>query len=283
MTTMQDVLWRKLETQITTAAAALDAVLGVAVLDLSDGRSLLYHADFVFPTASVIKIPILAELYRQSGGAASEPGAARLSDLYTMDAADLVEDSYILGGLTPGVTRLTLRDLATCMIAVSDNAATNVLIDRVGLDNVNRLLDSLSLPNTRLRRKMMDVTAAREGRENTSTPREMAQLLDGLYRGGVVQGDLRDDLLRVLATRKDSFIPRRLPAETVVANKPGVLEGVRNDAGIVYGRRPFVLSVFTAYALDELHAEAVIADIALAAYRHFDQLGRATPYGRLMT
>src|SRR5207302_3897033 len=91
--------------------------------------------------------------------------------LYTVQSADLVPDSDIMNGLTPGVTRVTLSDLATMMVAVSDNSATNVLIDRVGMQNVNAMLDSLGLSHTRLRRKMMDLEAAKQGRENISTPR----------------------------------------------------------------------------------------------------------------
>ena len=106
-----------------------------------------------------------------------KPASCKLTDLYTVQAADLVPDSDIMGGLTPGVTRITLRDLATMMVAVSDNSATNVLIDRVGMENVNALMDSLGLAHTRLRRKMMDLKAASEGRENISTPAEMMTLL----------------------------------------------------------------------------------------------------------
>ena len=94
----------------------------------------------MFPQASSIKIAVLAELYRQA-----QAGKLKLTDLYTVQANDLVPDSYIMGGLTPGVTRITLRDLATMMVAVSDNSATNVLIDRVGMENVNALMDSLGL------------------------------------------------------------------------------------------------------------------------------------------
>ena len=95
-----------------------------------------------------------------------------------------------MGGLTPGVTRITLRDLATMMVAVSDNSATNVLIDRVGMENVNALMDSLGLTHTRLRRKMMDLKAAGEGRENISTPAEMMALLEDLYRGKILNPEM---------------------------------------------------------------------------------------------
>src|SRR5216684_149427 len=95
---------------------------------LTDGHKYLLHANDVYPQASSIKIWVLAELYRQA-----QQGKLKLTDLYTVNAADLVQDSDIMGGLTPGVTRITLRDLATMMVAVSDNAATNVLIDRIGM------------------------------------------------------------------------------------------------------------------------------------------------------
>ena len=97
------------------------------------------------------------------------------------------------------------------MVDVSDNSATNVLIDRVGMENVNALMDSLGLSHTRLRRKMMDVKAAGEGRENISTPREMMTLLEAIYQGKVLNKEMTDDFLKMLSTHKESFIPRDLP------------------------------------------------------------------------
>jgi beta-lactamase class A len=83
---------------------------------------------------------------------------------------------------------------------------------------------------------------------------------------------------------KDRYIPRGLPPETVVANKPGWLEGVRTDSGIVFAKdRPFVISVMTTYVTDEKAAEAAIARIAATAFRHFDRLGRSSPYGRVIS
>src|SRR5439155_20878941 len=152
------ILWQKLEAAIHDEDRNLDGVLGVAILDLSTGRTLFLNADEVLPTASSIKIAILAELYHQA-----QQGKLKLTDAYTLQSSDLVGGSGITGALTPGVTRLTLRDVAALMISVSDNSATNVIIDRIGMENINALLDSLGLAHTRLRRKMMDVKAAAEG------------------------------------------------------------------------------------------------------------------------
>src|SRR5580700_11886812 len=214
-TEKQQVLWMKLEDSILGIDRNLDGVMGVAIVDLTDGNKYLLHANDVFPQASSIKICVLAELYRQA-----QQGKLKLTDLYTVNAADLVQDSDIMGGLTPGVTQITLRDLATIMVAVSDNSATNVLIDRIGMDNVVRLTESLGLAHTQLRRKMMDLQAAAQGRENISTPREMMELLEQLYRGKVIAPPLLDDFFTVLATNKDSWIPRDLPPDLKVANKP---------------------------------------------------------------
>src|SRR5438552_7319729 len=165
--TGSDLLWKKLETRVEEIASRLNGVMGVAILDLTDGRILLRNADRVFPTASSIKIAILLELYRQDQEArAGAKGKARLEDIYTFDPKDLVEDSQIMAGLTPGVTRATNRDLAQFMVAVSDNAAANILYDRVGRDNVNALLRGLGLSKTTLGRKMMDIAGASRRDEN---------------------------------------------------------------------------------------------------------------------
>ena len=201
-----------------------------------------------------------------------------------MQSTDLVPDSDILGGLTPGITRLTNRDLAVMMVAVSDNSATNVLIDRVGMDNVNALLDSLGLHNTHLRRKMMDIKAAAEGRENISTPAEMLTLLEKLYQGKLLNQEMTADFFKVLSTHKSSFIPRDLPDNLQIANKPGELEAVRNDSGIVFlHNRPYILCVMTTYLTRERDGEDAIAKISAATYSMFDRLARSSNYGRIIS
>ncbi len=277
----EQVLWQKLEATITGVDRNLDGVLGVAILDLTTGQKYLLHADEVLPTASSIKIAILAELYHQA-----QQGKIKLGDLYTLQSSDLVSGSGIAGAFTPGVTRLTLRDVAALMISVSDNSATNVIIDRIGMENVNVLLDSLGLTHTRLRRnrKMMDVKAAAEGRENIATPREMVMLLEALYRGKVLNKQMTDDFFTLLSVHKESYIPRELPEDLRIANKPGELEGVRNDSGIIFtGNRPFAISVMTTYLRREKDGGDAIVRIATAAYQMFDRLSRSSPYGRVVS
>lgn len=275
----QKVLWHKLEAKIDQVDQQLDGVMGVAIEDLTTGDHYFLHEDEVFAQASSIKVTVLANLYLQA-----QQGKLKLTDLYTVQSSDLVFDSDIMNGLTPGVTRVTLGDLATMVVAVSDNSAANVLIDRVGMANVNAMLDSLSFTHTRLRRKMMDLEAAKQGRENISTPREMMGLLDAIYRDKLLNKEMKEDFFKLLSTNKKSWIPRDLPPELKVANKEGSLEGVRNDSGVVFvDGRPYVICVMTAFLRNEREGEDAIAKVSLEAWRMFDRLSRATEYGRVVS
>jgi len=282
--TGSDLLWKKLESRVAKTADQLDGVMGAAILDLRDGRILLHNAARVFPTASSIKIAILLELYRQDQEArAGAKGKAKLDDVYMFDPKDLVEDSQIMAGLTAGVTHVTNRDLAQFMVAVSDNAAANILIDRVGKDNVNAMLRGLGLSKTMLRRKMIDVAAARRGEENVATPEEMVRLLEAIYKENLLNKESTAALIKQLSTLKQSYIPRLLPENVQVANKPGELEAVRTDSGIVFApNRPFAISIMTAYDRDERAAERAISEVALEAYRYFEMQGKTSEYGRAL-
>ncbi|HEY6273177.1 MAG TPA: serine hydrolase [Terriglobales bacterium] len=275
----RQALWQKLQDQLHVVNQQLDGVLGLAVKDLTSGDEFYINADEIMPQASSIKIAVLADLYRQA-----QQGKLKLTDEYTVRKEDLVSGSDIMLGLTAGTTRLTLRDLATMMVAVSDNSATNVLIDHLGMDNVNSMLEGLGLHVTRLRRKMMDLKAADEGRENVSTPREMMTLLETIYRGKLLNAEMTQDYLRVLSTHKESALLQGLPEGAVAANKPGELEAVRNDSGIVLVKnRPYVLCVMTTYLKDEHDGSAAIRKITALTYSYFDRVGRASDYGRVVS
>jgi beta-lactamase class A len=278
-TEKREVLWQKLQEELRAVDQHLDGVMGLAVKDLASGETFFIHGDEIMPQASSIKIAVLAELYLQA-----QQGKLKLTDEYVVRKEDLVDGSDIMLGLTPGVTRLTLRDLATMMVAVSDNSATNVLIGRVGMENVNAMLESLGLHATRLRRQMMDLKAASEGRENVSTPREMMTLLETIYRGKLLNKEMTADFIKMLSTHKESSLLQGLPDDAVAANKPGELEAVRNDSGIVLVKnRPYVLCVMTAYLKDEKEGSAAIRKIAALTYSYFDRVGRASEYGRVVS
>jgi beta-lactamase class A len=169
------------------------------------------------------------------------------------------------------------------VVAVSDNSASNILASRVGMARVDETLESLGLKQTRLRRQMMDLEAARQGRENIATPRELVSLLAAIYRNQLFSADLTKDFFDLLSTPKDSSLPRLLPESVKVANKPGALQGVRCDAGIVFlPNRPFAIAVMTTYDRDEQQASNIIGQVGLLAYRMFDVLSVSSSYGRNM-
>lgn len=275
----REVLWQKLQSEIRRVDDQLDGVMALAVKDLTSEEEFFIHGDEIMPQASSIKIAVLANLYLQA-----QQGKLKLTDEYVVRKEDLVPESYIMAGLTPGVTHVTLRDLATMMIAVSDNSATNVLIDRLGIDNVNAMLEGLGLHSTRLRRKMMDLKAAGEGRENVSTPREMMTLLETVYAGKLLNKEMTADYIKVLSTHKESAMLQGLPDDAVAANKPGELEAVRNDSGIILVKnRPYILCVMTAYLKDEREGSEAIRKIAAITYSYFDRVARASEYGRVVS
>src|SRR5258708_2744832 len=145
----QQVLWDHLRQALTDVEQRLDGVMGVAVLDLNSGQKLLIRPDEIFPQASSIKIAVLAELYHQAQQSAhGVSGKATLTDRYVIRAADIVPDSSILGGLTPEVSSLTNRDLATIMVAVSDTSPPTIPINPIAMDHLYPSTPSLRLPPT---------------------------------------------------------------------------------------------------------------------------------------
>ena len=161
-----------------------------------------------------------------------------------------------MGGLTPGVTRITVRDLATMMIAVSDNSATNVLIDRVWHGEC-QCAAGFARPGSYSTAAQDDGLEGGQRRPGEySTPVEMMTLLEDLYRGKILNKSMTDDFFTMLSTHKQGFLSRDLPEGLKIANKPGELEGVRNDSGVVFvENRPYVICVMTTYLRRERDGE----------------------------
>src|SRR6185436_3436514 len=187
---VEDALFEKLRTNIGVVEGKLDGVLGVAVKDLTTGRIIQIRGDVVFPQASAIKLALIYELYQQVGA-----GKIDLNALHALPKAR-VGGSGVLPFLSEKA-QLTVRDLAVLMMSLSDNAATNILIDEVTFAAVNARMDSLGLGKTRFRRHMIDIAAARRGEENVSTPLEMLKLIEAIKRADGLSPALADDLRAV--------------------------------------------------------------------------------------
>ena len=273
--TPQEVLRARLEHKIRAIADGVDGVVGVTIQDLTTTERFALRGDTVFTQASAIKLPVLVELFRQV-----EQGRHGLDDLITLEQNDVVPGSGVLQRLTPGSVRMTLRDVATLMVTVSDNTATNMIIDRVGMENVNQTMVRLGLPQTKLQRKMMDSEAWLADRENLSTPNEQARLLELIHRGDVLNDASRKELLHILSIPKSSRIRPLLPSGTRVAHKTGTVSGVVVDVGIVYLEgRPFIIAGMGNWLVDGPEAERALEQVALAAYQYFDRLQHSNSYG----
>lgn len=268
-------LHAKLVKDLEQAASSFDGVLGFAIKDLTTGESFQLNSVIQFPTASAIKIPILIELLRQA-----QEGKLRLGDRVEIRHADTVGGSGVLQDLADGGSAISIRDLAALMIVLSDNSATNILIDRVGIENVNQTMARLGFTQTHLARKMMDTAAQREDRENLSTPRELADLLELLYRGKLLDAAHTKQALELLTYYKDTPLRRGIPENVALANKWGSTAGVRCDAGIVLlESRPYAISVMTTYAADGDAAERAITDVSRRVFSYFARVAKSNSHG----
>ncbi len=198
-----------------------------------------FGEDEVFPSASLIKVLVLAEILRQA-----DSGSLSLAEEVCVGPGDLVEDSEMLEARELPAP-VSCRDLAEGMITVSDNAATNLLIRRAGAGNVDALAGGLGLRRTSLRREMMDFGARSRGEENTTSASDMAALMREIWAGSTLTNGSKDLAIRFLLDQRLASKIRvpSLPG-ACYAHKTGELEGVENDAGIFLAPgRSFALAV----------------------------------------
>jgi beta-lactamase class A len=265
----------KVVRQLTRITSEFDGVMGIAARDLTGTDRFEINADSVFPQASSIKIAILIELFRQA-----QAGTLKMEERVELKRSQMVGGSGVLQHFGDGTSALSLHDLAVLMIVLSDNTATNLVIDRVGLENVNRTLDRWGLPHTRLQRRMLDVEAQRTGRENVSSPREMAQLLAQLQQGKLLDAEHTAAALEILKFVKDTPLRRGLPPGVPLADKSGSLEGVRCDSGIVMlAGRPYVISVMTTFGDDSEAAERTITQVSRILLDYFQRMAKSNALG----
>jgi len=280
-TTLQAVLHEQFEARLRQVAQRLDGVAGYAIQDLATGESFYLNADLVFPTASSIKLAVLVALMRQA-----QEGKLVLDEKHTIRRSETTvgDDEPILGMLGDGTVTMNLRDIATFMVVLSDNSATNILIDRLGLDNINSAISRLGLRETHLRRKMIDIEAARQGRENVSTPREMMTLVEKIHTGDVLDPAHTKDYFSLLALPKDSLFHKALPSTVTIEDKPGALDAVRCDTGVIEVKEhPFAISVMTTYDRNSEEGERTVKEIARLAYDYFSRLAGSSAYGRVIS
>jgi beta-lactamase class A len=255
------------EARVKQLASGFAGELGLFAKNLGTGEVVAWNADTRFPTASVIKVAIMVEAFDQIAHGQLNP-----------DETIAVRDTSKVGG--SGVLRelhdgaeLSIRDLIRLMIVVSDNSATNVLLERVGVSKVNAQLAAYGLANTRLFRPTFGKKAEVEPELEhefglgMSTPRDMGALMELIATNRAVTESASKEMRAILEAQQDTrMLPRRLPVdgrEIVVANKTGTDEEklpdasgarghVRADVGIVRaGETTYVIALFARRVKDQ--------------------------------
>ena len=258
-------MWTDKSTEkITGLINGVDAQVGLLIKNLKTGEVLFSHnASMVTPAASIIKLPILLTLLDEAA-----EGRIDLSEAVPVAAGDFVEGSGLIRHLS-GKPPLSWLDHALFMITVSDNASTNHLISRLGIDNINSKIIGLGMKSTVLGRKMMDFEARAQGKDNFTNCNDLAIIFGHFYSNGEKYGEA----LRILKQQQhNELLAALLDTDAFeFAHKTGGLPHTRHDAGIMYLSDP----VFVAFLSKELTHEKdglrLAHEIGLEIYESFQK------------
>ena len=255
-------------------------VIGIHVISLGQkGECFTYNSTETFPTASIIKVPMLMEYYSKVEAGKLDP-----------DEEIILPKDYICGGsgvlqhLTSGVSRLTLEDYVTLMIISSDNVATNLIFDKVGKEDVNRLLQELGLKGTKLSRKMQAYRDIASENENITTPMDMMTLLAVLYTGEGVTDFVAKSTLDKLKIWKDGIIRDAIPDGIEIADKSGWMGAVHCNTGIVYNKvNPYAVTIMFKHIpksdVNGREMRVAARKILGLIHEYYDEVGSASKYG----
>ncbi len=270
----------RLEDELLRIGSAYSGKWTYALTDTGSGESIGRHQDEVMPTASLIKVPVLTALYR-----AANEGRVSLTDRISYRDEHRCLGSGVLSRMTPGVEML-VRDAAVLMIIISDNSATNMVIDLVGLEQVNETLRSLGLSQTAIFQRLGDAKAGLDARKmSVSTAGEITRLLELIARHEAISPEASEDMLRIM--RRQDYrheLSRLLPwnemnmlenhTENWVAEKGGsFLNGIRTSGAVFSGTRGrFVMAAFCEGGTGpgtgrESEGNRVIGELGYAAWR----------------
>jgi len=264
---------QKTQARFEEIAEGVQGVMGIVVEDLAGEHRFAVNEDREFAQASAIKIPILMEVLKQA-----DEGKIKLDDRHWVTKKHQVAGSGILSELGDHTTQMSVEDLAVCMIVLSDNSATNILIELVGMDNVTATMKSLGCEHTRLQRRMLDTEAAARGQDNLSTPADAARLMRLLAEGKFVSRKVCDHALEILRKPKPGAINSVLPSGVKVAFKPGEVPGVMTEWALVELKdRPYIVTVMGSFQLRDEFKDAM-KQVSQTAYDFFQRAG-ATKYG----
>ena len=261
--------WGRLKEYIRRSTKDYKGEAAIIIKDLETGWQIDSDKDMEIPSASLVKIPIMMAYF-----CAAEEGKIKLNDAIELKLADRVEGSGPVKQGVPG-TSYTIEDLLYFMITQSDNTAANMLIDKFGIDELNRYFIKFGLKHTNLSRKMMDFKLRKYGVENYTTVADMAYLLEELYNGKFMNKKVSGMCLKLLTEQKiNDRIPKKLPPDIIVAHKTGLEHGVCHDVGIVYTKKGnFLICVMTKHCYTTARpTKWLISRLSLLTYNYYSGL-----------
>jgi beta-lactamase class A len=256
--------WRDLDKTFKSEIKNFNGEIAFVIKDFDAGLEIAFNEDRLLPSASLVKIPIMAACFY-----AAKEGRLKLDEMMRLENTNKVSGSGILKQESPG-KEYTVEKLIELMISESDNTAANMLTEKLGTDYLNDCFKRIGLKNTNLSREMMDFKSRKEGVENYTTARDTAFLLEKMYCGRLLNAPTSKKCLRILANQKvNDRIPKKLPAETVVAHKTGLERGICHDAGIIYtDKGNLLICVLTKHRYKNARqAKRLISDISLVTYK----------------
>lgn len=244
------------------------ATLGVYFTRLDTGETIEYNSGHIFPAASVIKVPIMMEVFNQHAR-----GKFGLDQILTVDKdTGGPNGSGILKHLQLPV-QLSVHNLTTLMIIISDNTASNKMIDLVGFDKVTELCKRYDAPDVVLKRYFVGAGIDDLKKDNTISPKSMGILLEKLYRREIVSPEASDAMLRIMKKQQVKHkIPRYLPPNTVIAHKTGTQEISSHDAGIVFGPegsgRDYIAAICCTGVPAKPTGDDLVSEVSKLLYQH---------------
>jgi beta-lactamase class A len=260
--------WSVLKKTIEFEVPNFKGEAAVIIEDLNMRWKISFNRDKLFPSASLVKIPIMAACFY-----AAREGRISLKDKLTLKNSSKTPGSGVLKNMAAGST-FTVDKIIEIMITKSDNTATNMLIELLTFDYLNRFFKTQGLSNTNLSRKMMDFKYRRKGVENYTTAEDLAYLLERIYRREFLNRDISERCLSMLLQQKvNDRIPARLPRNVPVAHKTGLESQVCHDVGILFAPQgDFLICVLTKSKAGRKEIKEFIARLALFTYNSYNKL-----------
>lgn len=261
--------WQELQQKVKVEISQFKGDTGIVIKDLKTGWESSHNKDKLFPSASLAKIPLMAACFW-----VADQGRIKLDRNIALKSSDKLTGSGVLKDMPAGTT-FSVERLIGLMIYDSDNTATNIVTNLLGIDYLNNMFRAFGLKNTDLSRKIADYHSRDKGIENYTTAEDMALLLDKIYKRSLRNKNVSDQCISMLKlTRLNDRIPKYLPVDITIAHKTGLEKGVCHDAGIVFTRKgDFIIVVLTKHAnSNSLPSKEFIARVSLYAYKYFDQL-----------